>query len=195
MPSVLDERVLLLNKNYYALCIIDVKEAFILLSSGRALVMDENYVSHDLLSWHKSADPSIHGPVRTTTITYAAPSVLRLVCFDKIVEYTLSVTRQNLFHRDNYICQYCKMQPSRDILTIDHVIPKSRMLEFDLSPREINGWENIVTSCQNCNFTKDNKTPAEANMPLARLPAKPKYNIEGLEVTQIKSIWNLYLKL
>lgn len=196
--SVLDEQVLVLNKNYYALCFIDVREAFKLLSSEKALAMDENYTSHNLASWQATANLSNHSHVRTTTNIFAAPLVLRLTSFDKIIEYTLSLTRQNLFHRDNHICQYCGVQMPVDLLTIDHVIPKSRMLEFELSHEEVNGWENIVTSCQGCNSTKNNKTPSEANMPLIKLPSKPKEGIRGLDVysidTQAKPIWSLYIK-
>ena len=75
----------------------------------------------------------------------------------------VEISRKNVLVRDNYECQYCGKKSKS--LTVDHIIPKFR-----------NGqdtWENLVAACKNCNQTKGEKTPEEANMPLVRKPKRP----------------------
>ena len=193
--DLLSERILCLNKNFYALCIIDVKEAFKLVCTNKAVIMDENYVSHQLESWHAHTNEETDQLIRTVDKAFKLPEVIRLTSFDKIMEYTLHLTRQNVFSRDNYICQYCRSQMTREQLTIDHVVPRSRKAEFKMSPQEINSWENVVTSCQICNSTKNNRTPEEAGMPLLKTPTKPIEGVRGLQRREIKPSWKLYLNI
>jgi 5-methylcytosine-specific restriction endonuclease McrA len=195
MTDVLDEQVLVLNKNFYALCIVDVREAFRLLTSNKASALDSNYVSHQLDSWYQNVDPSKYRQVRTANLAYPVPEIIRLTSFDKIIEHTLSVTRQNIFCRDNYLCQYCRVQVPKDKLTIDHIIPKSRRREFYLTPREVNGWSNIVTSCQACNTFKDDRTPEEANMKLIKEPVPPKYYLYGFDSRRMRTSWTPFIKI
>ena len=71
-------------------------------------------------------------------------------------------TRNMIYKRDGYSCQYCGS--TRD-LTIDHVIPRSKGGQ--------DTWENLVAACKNCNQVKGEKTPEEANMPLLKKPKRP----------------------
>jgi 5-methylcytosine-specific restriction endonuclease McrA len=64
--------------------------------------------------------------------------------------------------RDFYECQYCA---SKESLTIDHVVPKSKGGK--------DTWENLVTACQKCNSRKGNRTPDEADMKLRKIPKQP----------------------
>ena len=76
----------------------------------------------------------------------------------------LTPNKRNIFLRDDYTCQYCGCdEPS--VLTLDHVLPQSRNGK--------NTWENLVCACRPCNFKKANRTPEEAEMPLARKPKQP----------------------
>lgn len=58
----------------------------------------------------------------------------------------------------DFICAYCGKDLQDEYSELDHVIPKSR--------GGANSPENYVVSCVNCNRTKRNKTPEEANMPI-----------------------------
>lgn len=60
-------------------------------------------------------------------------------------------TRALVLKRDSHTCQYCEY--SGPNLTLDHVIPKSR--------GGGDTWQNLVTSCLDCNNCKDNRTPEE----------------------------------
>lgn len=60
-------------------------------------------------------------------------------------------TRTLILKRDNHTCQYCEYTGPK--LTLDHVLPKSR--------GGGDTWQNLVTSCLECNNCKDNRTPEE----------------------------------
>jgi hypothetical protein len=74
----------------------------------------------------------------------------------------LSPRKKNILMRDFYECQYCA---SKESLTIDHVVPKSKGGK--------DTWENLVTACQKCNSRKGNRTPDEADMKLRKIPKQP----------------------
>jgi hypothetical protein len=62
-------------------------------------------------------------------------------------------TRQELFERDGWHCQYCGQRICMDSGHADHVFPKSR-----------GGWDdaaNLVASCWRCNLSKGSRTHIE----------------------------------
>lgn len=78
---------------------------------------------------------------------------------------TPRLTNAALFARDDHTCMYCgkRFGPSR--LSRDHVHPVSRA--------GADVWENVVTSCRDCNGKKDCRNPEEAGMPLLAVPYAP----------------------
>lgn len=79
--------------------------------------------------------------------------------------------RQEIYERDNYICQYCGTDLSEQSrnLSIDHVIP--------LTKGGSHNRDNLATACKSCNLKKRNRTPQEAGMSL--IPdSKVKVNLE-----------------
>lgn len=58
-------------------------------------------------------------------------------------------SKQNVYIRDLYTCQYCNQPQIRRDLTLDHVRPIS------LGGRT--EWNNIVAACSPCNARKGNK--------------------------------------
>ena len=125
--------------------IVDVFKGFSLVYSGRAQAV-ENY-SH------------------LACALFYFPSVIVL----KKSGYQVPVSRKTVFFRDNYHCQYCNKEFMKHRLTLDHVIPKSKM-----GPKS---WNNLVTCCVPCNQKKGNKTPSEASMELFSLPREPSWNL------------------
>src|SRR5687768_16035916 len=55
--------------------------------------------------------------------TYPMPSVIRLNRYVNATYKGVNLTRQNIFKRDNFECQYCGTKRE---LTIDHVIPRAK---------------------------------------------------------------------
>ncbi|XP_057543044.1 uncharacterized protein LOC130821343 isoform X2 [Amaranthus tricolor] len=123
----------------------------------------------DVLEYY---DQTVNSPNGSFNI----PAVLRVrhllqVMKRKRVRNTLS--RKNIFYRDDYMCQYCK---STNNLTIDHVIPVSQGGEWE--------WENLVTACAKCNSKKGHKTLEEVHMSLVKSPKAPKdYDILAIPLT------------
>jgi len=79
--------------------------------------------------------------------------------------FTPPLCNRTLFRRDDHRCLYCGTRKSRHELTRDHVLPVSR--------GGTDKWENVVAACKRCNWTKDNKIPEEAGMPLLAVPFRP----------------------
>ncbi len=92
---------------------------------------------------------------------FRIPSVVVLKDFIK-PRKRVAFTRFNLFMRDGFCCQYCG---SREGLTFDHVVPRSR--------GGVTSWENVVAACSPCNLKKANKSPRAAGMALRRAPRAP----------------------
>lgn len=63
-----------------------------------------------------------------------------------------------VYERDGHACRYCG---SKDRLSIDHLIPRSRDGSDDAS--------NLVVACKTCNSKKHARTPEEAGMSLRPL--------------------------
>ena len=97
------------------------------------------------------------------------PAVIVLKKYINRHRRILSPSRENIYWRDQYACQYCGKQFAKRRLTLDHVLPKSR--------GGLRTWLNLVTACLCCNQRKGNRTPIEANMPLQNPPKIPKSNV------------------
>ena len=141
--------VLVLNQNYQPLNVCTVRRAFVLVGRGKAESVSNG-----------------RGFVRSVSQSFPAPSVIRLVYMVKRPVMRRRLSRQAVFYRDGFTCQYCGKKTKQ--LTLDHIVPRSR-----------NGahvWENVVSACIPCNHTKAGLTPVEANMRLRNRPAAPRPN-------------------
>jgi len=88
-------------------------------------------------------DWEIHSP--STTMFVPALAITKdYHSFNKGVRFS----RQNLYLRDLFQCQYCAETFEPHDLNIDHVKP--------LSKGGTTNWENCVTSCIPCNSRKGN---------------------------------------
>lgn len=146
----MNSRVLVLNQDYSPLMVCSVERAFVLVYLKKSELVKQ-------ASGHE---------LRTVTQRFPMPSVIRLNRYVNAPYKGVNLTRQNIFKRDNFECQYCGTK--RD-LTIDHVIPRAR------GGRDT--WTNLVAACKKCNAKKGDFTPEEAFMPLRKLPLKPTYAI------------------
>ena len=71
-------------------------------------------------------------------------------------------TRFNVFLRDKFSCQYCG---SKNELTFDHLLPRSRGGKTD--------WDNVVTACSGCNVKKGGRLLERSGMILQQKPFQP----------------------
>ncbi len=144
----MNQGVLLLNQDYSPLSICSMEKAFILVLLNKAELMTEVE----------------DGAIRTITTSYPMPAVIRLFRYIRLPYRGVVLTRQNIFKRDKFICQYCG---SAKNLTLDHIIPRSKGGK--------SSWSNLVTACKQCNANKGNYTLEEAGLFLKEKPYKPSY--------------------
>ncbi len=164
------QRVLVLNATYEPLSIVSVQRAIVLLLKEKAELVE-------------AAAERLHA-ARTSL---PVPLVIRLIYYVRIPQaIMLAPTRRSVALRDNFTCQYCGLAPGRGLLTLDHIIPRSRGGQTT--------WENVVTACRVCNMRKGNRTPEEAGLVLHRRPGRPHY-LAFLFLSDMgpRDIWGKYM--
>jgi 5-methylcytosine-specific restriction endonuclease McrA len=165
------ENVLLLNITYEPLRVINWKKAITLLCLGKVEVIEE-----------------YSREVRSVSFAIKLPSVVRLLKMVRRPKSTVKFSRQNIYARDRYRCQYCGDRFPTEDLTYDHILPKSRGGKT--------AWENIVTCCIECNRKKGGRTPGEASMKLIRKPTRPKW-VPAIRISigfhEVPRSWRDYL--
>jgi 5-methylcytosine-specific restriction endonuclease McrA len=170
MNMALDSSVLVLNRLWQAVNVCSARRAFSLIYSGQAQVVDAqsgDYQTFDFEEWRDlSTDEPGPDLVHTLNFSIRVPKIIVLLVFDRLPRKDVKLTRQNIFMRDQFHCQYCSKKFDRNDLNIDHVVPRSRGGKTT--------WENIVCSCIRCNTKKGNRTPEQARMPLKRVPKAPR---------------------
>jgi len=138
--------VLVLNANFEPINVCTTRRAIGLILSGKAdMIMNGR------------------GVIKTVSIDYPRPSIIRLGKMIKRPRPRVHLTKREILRRDNYTCQYCGQRPP--YLTIDHVIP-----------RRLGGqhtWQNLVAACPACNHRKGGRTLEHAHMHLLRKPKEP----------------------
>jgi 5-methylcytosine-specific restriction endonuclease McrA len=189
--DILNDRVLILNKKFFPLRITTVEAALNLLFKGKALAMDDCWTSYTWEEYSNTFFYQLDKAIRTTRKVYIAPEVVRLTERDIVLEKKINLTNQNIFMRDNYTCGYCGTKEGD--MEVEHIIPKSRYLEFGLKAHTT--WENTVTSCRACNSKKANRTPEEAGMTLLIKPYRPNSTLRFKFGKGWKNSWTTYVGL
>jgi 5-methylcytosine-specific restriction endonuclease McrA len=164
---MLNSSVLVLNRSYLPVHVTSARRAFTLLYQGIARVVNEQYQTFDFEAWSQLAVARDAEAIGTPGGPIRIPRVIVLVAFDRLPKRHVRFSRINLMARDNFQCQYCGRKPHRAELNLDHVVPRS------LGGRST--WENVVTSCVDCNRRKGGRTPRQAHLKLLRKPERPRW--------------------
>jgi 5-methylcytosine-specific restriction endonuclease McrA len=164
----LDARVLVLNRSFQAVAVTRASRAFGLLFSGAARALDAEFRTFDFSSW--AALSAEHGDdvVHTARQIVKVPRVVVLQAYDRMPRTQVRFSRQNIYLRDGFMCQYCGKNLPRSHLNLDHVVPRSQGGRTS--------WENVVCSCVRCNLTKGGRTPEQASMKLMTHPRRPTWS-------------------
>jgi 5-methylcytosine-specific restriction endonuclease McrA len=188
-------QVLVLNRVWQPVNVVGAKRAFSLLFQDHAQVIDPNdgdFRIYDCEQWINHCEktpPSQKQPVmRTVKLDLHIPKVLLLRNYDRVPVQEVKFTRQSVFERDGYRCQYTGRIYPPKMLNIDHVIPRDRGGKTT--------WENVVTSSIHCNTLKANRLPHEAGLKLIRKPFKPKTRpfVADLIGRQCDKSWAYFLE-
>jgi 5-methylcytosine-specific restriction endonuclease McrA len=175
MDSGLSCRVLVLNKHYMAIRVVNVRRAISLLYRELAEVIsvdDGAYNNYCFDSWlevsqlRQQFEPRDHDWINTVRLNIAVPRIVRLLFYDRLPRGSVTFNRRNIYARDGNRCQYCGERFVTSELSLDHVIPRSMGGKAT--------WYNIVCACVKCNSKKGGRPPGPANMKLINKPVKPK---------------------
>ena len=138
----------------------------------------------DKVDMVEAYDRQVHSP----SITFPLPAVVKLRWLVPRRPQRVKFSRQNIFFRDNYTCQYCNRRQPSHLLTYDHVVPRSKGGKTT--------WTNIVTSCISCNLKKGNRHPNAASLRLAKSPEEPHWLPTfslAVRMDSAPSLWHSYL--
>lgn len=175
--SALECSVLVLNRYYMAVRVVNVRRAMTLLYRGCAEVItieEDQYYNYDFEAWceisqfHALEKQPGEDYLKAPQFDLQVPRVVRLIRYDRLPKSSVRFNRKNLFARDNHACQYCGVARPMSQLSLDHVVPRSMGGKTT--------WENIVCCCLACNSRKGGRTPTQAGMKLLSKPVKPSSN-------------------
>jgi 5-methylcytosine-specific restriction endonuclease McrA len=181
LSPALGANVLVLNRFYQAVRVVNVRRAFSLLFRDLAEVIHiETDHSTGQSKWQNLAftewtelselkrtfEPDQYDWIHTVRLQIAVPRIIRLLGYDKLPRQDVKFNRRNIYARDGSKCQYCGKKFPTPELSLDHVVPRSQGGKAS--------WENIVCCCIKCNVKKGGRTPVQANMHLIAKPVKPK---------------------
>ena len=141
------------------------------------LILTPWMTAHRIVPWQKAAFLYVQGRmpgdpapvkidileewdevIRTPRMEFNLPAVVRLTRPVAAYKKGVKFSRINVMTRDDFTCCYCGGRRAMKDLNYDHVVP-----------RRLGGltvWENIVTSCYDCNSRKAGRTPEQAGMKL-----------------------------
>lgn len=182
------------------------------------LVLNIDYTPLEVISWRDAMEKILLGKVelveeyagrfiRSASASWAWPAVVRIT--KRYVKRKVKLSRSNVLARDNYTCQYCGIKPRRsggaprlEVLTIDHVFPKSRAvngwvnLPWNGKRVRVTSWENLLTACEDCNTGKADRTPREAGLTMRVKPRAPStMDVARMSIFsyRIPEEWKMYL--
>jgi 5-methylcytosine-specific restriction endonuclease McrA len=141
-------KALVLNQDYSPISICSIQRAFV-------LVFMEKVEMITCFNGNK---------FHSVNAEYPIPAVIRLQRYINVPYKSVELTRNNVFRRDNFICQYCGKESD---LSLDHLVPRSKGGKSN--------WRNLVTACKTCNSLKGDETPEAIGLTLKNLPFKPSY--------------------
>ena len=178
--QALSANVLVLNKYYQAIRVVNVRRAFSLLCRDMAEVIHIETDAAGQSKWHNlnfdswrelseakaEFEPDEYDWIHTVRFQIAVPRIIRLLIYEKLPRQDVKFNRRNIYARDSNKCQYCGKKFSTSELSLDHVLPRSQGGKAT--------WDNIVCCCVRCNVRKGGRTPEQARMHLITKPVKPK---------------------
>lgn len=188
--GILNDNVLVTNKFFSAVNVAPARAVFGRLFNDDCRVVFGDFQTATYQQWremsygYEGADV-----VRTPSYQLRVPSVVKLLEFDRLPHKEVRYSRQNIYERDRFTCQYCGQKFDKRELNLDHVIPQSLGGKSD--------WKNIVCSCIPCNTRKANLTPSQAGMRLLKTPTKPMWRpFVAVKIERVqKPDWKPYMDI
>lgn len=181
--------VLVLNKGFIPIHIIEWQRCMSLIAQGAARALDNDFVSYEFEDWLVFSTMSdAFPPIHTVNRRILLPEIIFLKNYNKLHNKDVKYSRQTLFQRDQFICGYCGQKFEKGKLTVDHIIPRSRGGKTT--------WDNTVTACTTCNGLKADKLLHEAKMELLHKPKKPSWlgPFQHARPHRVCKSWNKFME-
>lgn len=123
--------------------------------------------------------------LRSQRDSWRPPSVVALLDYVKRPAH-VPFTRENIFMRDEFRCQYCGNHFSSRDLTFDHVVPRAAGGGTN--------WENIASSCGPCNSAKGHRRDMKPLKPprepsTTEMISKRRLRPENFHATQLDVLY------
>lgn len=171
MASILNSKVLVLNRSWIPVKVISLRKAITLLfsvyKSGQPKAFVVDAIDFNVMSWEDwSKKPLSNEIIHSPNESFSAPKVIILSRYNKLPIHPVCFNIKSLIKRDENTCQYCDKELKSGERSVDHVIPKSQ--------GGSTSWDNCVISCKKCNGFKANRTPEQAGLKLKKKPERPK---------------------
>ena len=162
--------VLVLNRNWQAINIRSLQEAFCQMATNVATALEidcENHIRP--VTWDewitlpiREGDNAVH----TVRGAIRVPTVIVALNFAKVPKKRPKLCAKSIRERDSNRCQYTGKLLRPDEGSLDHVLPRSRGGKDE--------WGNLVWSDKTVNAKKGNRLPHEAGLKLLTMPRAPK---------------------
>ncbi len=166
--GLLESATLVLNRSWQPVHVTTVRRSLCMVFREAArIVCPQTYATYDFASWTEQPITPGAPTIRSPSLAILAPEVVLLRRYNRVPCHEAPFTRRNLFLRDDYTCQYCGKRTGSNLLSVDHVQPRSRGGSTT--------WENCVLACVGCNARKADQTPKEAGLHLLRAPERPRW--------------------
>ena len=123
---MLDASVLVLNRSYLPIHVVDVRRAFSLLYRDMARAVDDRYATFDFDTWRTISVRPHDDRVGLVGGMIRVPRVILLFAFDRMPRRHVRFSRSNIYARDRNTCQYCGRAFARGELNLDHIVPRSQ---------------------------------------------------------------------
>src|SRR3954468_5268580 len=94
--SVLNTKVLILNRSYLPIHVTSVRRAFILMYQGIAHAVNEQYQTFDFASWSDLAVAANNESVGLVNRVIRVPRVVLLVSYDRVPKRQVRFSRYNI---------------------------------------------------------------------------------------------------
>lgn len=188
--NALREKVLVLNRNWQAVRVIDVELALTDMVRGAMTGLDTSDPENlRPLTWEEWAQlPVADGErcIHTVRIKIKIPTVVALCTYAKLHKKRPKLCAKTIRERDASRCQYTGRLLKPDEGSLDHVLPRSR------GGRD--SWENLVWSSKEVNARKGNRLNSEVGLKLIRAPKAPAVSPAALiEVPANRPEWKQFL--
>jgi 5-methylcytosine-specific restriction endonuclease McrA len=182
-------KILVLNMDASPITVMSFERGFRLAYVGKADVVshvEDNPIVCDLSDESYLSLMGQCPTLLTDDNRFKRPTIIRLNRYVYIPHKKVTLSRYNIYRRDEYSCVYCD---SKNNLTIDHVKPKSKGGR--------NSWDNLVTCCGTCNVTKGDKPLEvfleEQGLTIRHMPYRPSYMEFLSQYKNIHEDWRPYV--